>query len=142
MCSSLFCFTTFHDPLANSLHAQGCCRQAETAATCRLPPWWHHQRQIHLPLPSRIFLRGGDCSSNKLQAVPAWPYLCMTWHKPSPLLARGTQSIYFLGKNQALAVSFFPATFHIALHFTVTFREGLRRKGHSAFGRPALCAWL
>ena len=52
-----------------------------------------------MPLPSKSFLRGNDYHSNKLWAVPAWPYLCLTWHEPSPFRACGARSIYFLGKK-------------------------------------------
>lgn len=52
-----------------------------------------------MPLPSNSFLKGSDYQSNKLQAVPAWPYLRLTQHEPSPLCACGAGSIYFLGKK-------------------------------------------
>lgn len=40
-----------------------------------------------MPLPSKSFLRGSDYHSNKLQAVPAQPYLRLTRHEPSRLLS-------------------------------------------------------
>lgn len=49
--------------------------------------------------PAKPSLRGSVYCPDKLQAVPAWPYLHLTWHEPSPLHICGPQSIYFPGKK-------------------------------------------
>lgn len=112
----------------NSLRPQGCYEKVETAAIRSLPPWWHHQRLPHTPLPSKSFLRGRICCSDKLRAVPVWPYLHLTQHEPAPLRACATQSIYFLGKKRGSHGVILSSHFPPSIAFRGDFQMVLEKK--------------